>query len=105
MRYLPIDKQLFVDNRKNFSKQIKENSMAIFFSADQSPRNGDQFHAFRQQSDLFYLCGIDQEKSILIIAPDHPNKTLRECLFLLKTNEIIAKWEGHKYNKEDAKSC
>ncbi|PLX01854.1 MAG: X-Pro aminopeptidase [Marinilabiliales bacterium] len=105
MRYLPIDKQLFVDNRKNFSKQIKENSMAIFFSADQSPRNGDQFHAFRQQSDLFYLCGIDQEKSILIIAPDHPNKTLRECLFLLKTNEIIAKWEGHKYTKEEAKSC
>lgn len=105
MRYLPIDKQLFVDNRKNFSQQLKKNSMAIFFSADQSPRNGDQFHAFRQQSDLFYLCGIDQEKSILIIAPDHPNKSLRECLFLLKTNDIIAKWEGHKYTKEEAKLC
>jgi len=105
MRYLPIDKQLFVDNRKNFSQQLKENSMAILFSADQSPRNGDQFHTFRQQSDLFYLCGIDQEKSILIIAPDHPNKSLRECLFLLKTNDIIAKWEGHKYTKEEAKLC
>jgi len=105
MRYLPIDKQLFVDNRKNFSQQLKENSMAIFFSADQSPRNGDQFHTFRQQSDLFYLCGIDQEKSILIIAPNHPNKSLRECLFLLKTNDIIAKWEGHKYTKEEAKLC
>ncbi len=105
MRYLPIDKQLFVDNRKNFSKQLKENSMALFFSADQSPRNGDQFHPFRQQSDLFYLSGIDQEKSILIIAPDHPNKSLRECLFLLKTNETIAKWEGHKYTKEEAKTC
>jgi len=105
MRYLPIDKQLFVDNRKNFNQQLKENSMAIFFSADQSPRNGDQFHTFRQQSDLFYLCGIDQEKSILIIAPNHPNKSLRECLFLLKTNEIIAKWEGHKYTKEEAKLC
>ncbi|MBN2639250.1 MAG: aminopeptidase P N-terminal domain-containing protein [Bacteroidales bacterium] len=81
---------------------MEENSVAIFFSNDQSPRNGDQFHPFRQQSDFFYLTGIDQEKSILILAPNCPNKNLREVLFVLKTNKIIETWEGHKYSKEEA---
>lgn len=102
MRYLPIDKKLFIENRNRFSNKLPEESIAIFHSADQSPRNGDQYHTFRQQSDLFYLSGIDQEKSILILAPNHPNKKLREALFLIKTNEQIAVWEGHKYTKEEA---
>jgi len=103
MRYLPIDSKLFIENRKRFVEQLTENSVAIFYSADQSPRNGDQYHPFRQQSDMFYLSGIDQEKSVLILAPNHPNKNLREALFLIKTNEQIAIWEGHKYTKEEAR--
>lgn len=104
MRYLPIDKNLFIENRKRFADLLPEKSIAIFHSADQSPRNGDQYHSFRQQSDLFYLSGIDQEKSILLLAPNHPNKYLREALFLIKTNEQIAVWEGHKYTKEEAQT-
>jgi len=86
-----------------FVKRLNNKSVAIFHSSDQSPRNGDQYHPFRQQSDMFYLSGIDQEKSILILAPDHPNKNLREALFLIKTNETIAIWEGHKYTMEEAR--
>lgn len=67
------------------------------------PRNGDQYFPFRQQSDFFYLTGIDQEKSILLLAPDCPTEKLREVLFVIKTNEQIAIWEGHKYTKEEAK--
>lgn len=104
MRYLPIDKNLFIENRKRFVENLIKKSVAIFHSADQSPRNGDQYHPFRQQSDMFYLSGIDQEKSILLLAPNHPNKKLREALFLIKTNEQIAIWEGHKYTMEEARA-
>lgn len=103
MRYLPIENSLFVNNRERFTALLPENSVAIFHSNDQFPRNGDQFFPFRQQSDFFYLTGIDQEKSMLILAPDCPNKKLREVLFLIETNETIATWEGHKYTKEEAK--
>ena len=66
MRYRPIDSSLFKKNRENFVKLLPENSIAIFHSNEQYPRNGDQYFPFRQQSDFFYLTGIDQEKSILI---------------------------------------
>ena len=62
----------------------------------------DSYHSFRQNSDLFYLTGIDQEQSILILFPDHPVPAMRELLFLRKTNEHIAIWEGHKYTKDEA---
>ena len=78
-------------------------SAAVFFSNDLQPRNGDQYYPYRQQSDFFYLTGIDQEKSILIIAPDMKTKKLREVLFIIKTNEKLATWEGHKYTKQEAK--
>ncbi len=103
MRYLPIDKSLFIGNRKRFRELIQKNSAAIFFSNDQQPRNGDQYFAYRQQSDFYYLTGIDQEKSILIIAPDIKTKKYREMLFLIKTNEKIAIWEGHKYTMQEAR--
>ncbi len=81
---------------------MSKNSFAVFYSNDQCPRNGDQYHPFRQSSDFFYLTGIEQEKSILLLAPGCPNKKLREALFLLKTNETLEIWEGHKYTKEEA---
>lgn len=102
MRYPTIGNKLFVKNRKRFCKLLPKGCVAIFHSNDQFPRNGDQYFPFRQQSDFFYLTGIEQEKSILILAPNHPNKKFREMLFLIETNETIAIWEGHKYTKPKA---
>ena len=68
------------------------------------PRSGDQNFTFRQNADLFYLSGIDQEESILVIFPDAPLPQYKEILFVRKTNERIAIWEGHKYTKEEAQA-
>jgi Xaa-Pro aminopeptidase len=103
MKYEAIDKKLFIENRKKFNAQLLTESIAIFHSNDEMPRNGDQNFPFRQQSDIFWLTGIDQEQTVLIIAPDHPIAEYREMLFLRKTNEHIAVWEGHKYTKEEAR--
>jgi len=103
MRYQSINNQFFRDNRKNFMRRMQEGAFAVFYSNDQCPRNGDQYHPFRQNSDFFYLTGIEQEKSILLIAPDCPNEKLREALFLLKTNEMLEIWEGHKYTEKEAR--
>ena len=102
MKYLPIDSKLFIENRKKFISQLKPNSMAIFNSNDEMPRNGDQNFPFRQNSDMFYLSGIDQEKTILILYPDCPIPKYREILFCVETNETIAVWYGHKYTKDEA---
>ncbi len=105
MKYFPIDNNLFIENRKKFTSQLLSESIAIFHSNDEMPRNGDQNYPFRQQSDLFWLTGIDQEQTVLIIATDHPVPEYREMLFLRKTNEHIAVWEGHKYTKEEARTA
>ena len=102
MKYLPIDKQLFIQNRSNYTKHLKPNSIAIFHSNDEMPTNADQFHPYKQNSDIFYLSGIDQEDSILFIYPDCPIPKYREALFLKKTNAYIAVWEGHKYTEQEA---
>jgi Xaa-Pro aminopeptidase len=81
---------------------MKPNSLAIFNSNDDMPRNGDQDFPFRQNSDFFYLTGIDQAKSVLFIFPDCPLEKYREALFLEETNEHIAIWYGKKYSKEEA---
>lgn len=79
-------------------------SIAIFHSNYQYVWNGDAHYPFKQNSDLFYLSGIDQEDSVLVLFPDCPVKEYRECLFLVETNEHIAVWEGHKYTKEEARA-
>ncbi|MBK0383155.1 aminopeptidase P family protein [Pedobacter sp. SD-b] len=96
--------ELFKINRKNFSSRIKKNAVAIINSNDEFPRSGDQIYNFKQNPDFFYLSGIDQEQSILIIFPDCPNPLYREVLFLRQTNEHIAIWEGHKYTIEEARA-
>jgi Xaa-Pro aminopeptidase len=73
MKYLPISNALFTYNRKNFVKRIKPNSIAVFHSNDEFPKNGDQTFIFKQNADFFYLTGIDQEQSILLLYPDCPN--------------------------------
>jgi Xaa-Pro aminopeptidase len=102
MKYSQLESTMFVANRKKLIKKLQDNSLSIIHSNDQMPRNGDQYFSFRQSSDLFYLTGIDQEKSILTLCPNHPDKNLREILFIIESNEKIAVWEGHKYTKEEA---
>ncbi len=105
MRYPPIDKELFVSNRKRLSKELKSISISIFTAIDSMPTNADGTMAFKQNSDLYYLSGIDQEESILVIYPDFHDKKLREILFLRETNDEIAIWEGHKYTKKQAREA
>src|ERR1700748_1665065 len=105
MKYLPIENNLFTNNRKNFVSRIKPASIAIFYANDEFPRSGDQSFLFKQNPDFFYLSGIDQEQSILLLFPDCPNPVYKEVLFLRQTNEHIAVWEGHKYTKEEAKQA
>ena len=102
MKYEQIDNKLFIENREKFKKQLKPNSIAIFTSNYEYVLNGDANHTFKQNSNLFWLCGIDQEDSILVIYPDCAVEEFRECLFLKQTNEKIAVWEGYKYTKEHA---
>ncbi len=105
MKYTQLSSSLFVKNRKKLIKYLQPNSLALINSNDQMPRNGDQYFTFRQSSDLFYLSGIDQEKTILTLCPNHPDKNLREILFIIESNEKIAVWEGHKYTKEEAQKA
>ena len=102
MKYQALNTALFEDNRKRFTDKMEANSLAIFHSNDEMPRNGDCFYVFRKHSDIFWLSGIDQEQSILLLYPDHPLESMRAVLFLRKTNEHIAIWEGHKYTKPEA---
>ena len=102
MKYQPIDRSLFIKNRDRFAQMLKPRSVALFNSNDIIPTNADGVMPFRQNSDLFYLSGIDQEESILVLCPDAINPDFREILFLKETNEEIAIWEGAKLNKEEA---
>ena len=102
MRYTPLNKSLYIKNRQKLVGKLKSNSIAIFNSNDIMPTNADGTMPFRQNNDLFYLTGIDQEETILVVCPDFPNEDMREILFIRETNEHIAIWEGHKYTKEEA---
>lgn len=100
MKYLKIDNQLFIENRKKFRNKLNKNTLAIFNSNDIMPTNADGTMPFRQNNDLFWLSGVDQEESVLVIYPD--NNEEKEILFLKETNEHIAIWEGAKLSKEEA---
>jgi Xaa-Pro aminopeptidase len=100
MKYHKIDSKLFVRNRQRFFKQLKANSIAVFNSNDFMPTSADGTHPFVQQTDTFYLSGIDQEETVLVICPDAPDEKQKEILFIKETNEQIATWEGQKYTKE-----
>jgi len=100
MKYLQIDNQLFIENRKRFASKLKANTLAILNSNDVLPTNADGTMPFRQNNDLFWLSGVDQEESVLLIYPD--NKEEKEILFLKETNAHIAIWEGAKLDKQKA---
>lgn len=102
MRYDAISSELFTRNRLKLEKKLKPNGLAIILSNDEMPRNGDQCFPYRQSSDMFYLTGLDQEKCILTLFPNHPVEAMREMIFTLKTNDLMVTWYGHKYSLEDA---
>lgn len=102
MKYHKIEKELFIKNRKNFAAKMLPSSLAVFNSNDIYPIGADSTLPFQQNRDLFYLSGVDQEESVLVIFPDCPNPKHREILFLKETNEHIAVWEGEKLTKEAA---
>jgi Xaa-Pro aminopeptidase len=102
MRYKQINPSLFVANRKKLTQHLRPNSLVVLNSNDLMPTNGDGTMPFRQNSNLFYLSGIDQEETILMLYPDAPQKAWQELLFVKKTNAHTMVWEGQKYTKEVA---
>ena len=103
MRYAPLAPELFVENRRRFRELLPPASLAIFQANDVMPTNADGTLAFRQNNDLFYLSGVDQEESILVIFPDARLPQHREILFLKETSEHILIWEGYKLTKDEAR--
>ena len=103
MRYAPIDPQLFSAHRANLAKLMLPNSLAAVNANDILPTNADGSLRLRASSDLFYLTGVDQEESILLLCPEAHDDKFREILFLRETNDLIATWEGHKLTKEEAR--
>ncbi|HLV39069.1 aminopeptidase P family protein [Xanthomarina sp.] len=104
MKYHLINNKLFIKNRKNFAAKMTSNSLAVFNSNDIYPISADSTMPFQQNRDIFYLSGVDQEESVLVIFPDCPKENHREILFLKETNDHIAVWEGEKLTKEAALS-
>jgi Xaa-Pro aminopeptidase len=102
MRYDPIDPQLFIENRRKLAARLKRRSIAVLNSNDLMPTSADGVQPFVQQTDLFYLSGIDQEESTLVIFPDSAEEKHREVLFLRETSEQIALWEGKKHSQDEA---
>ena len=97
-----INPQIFVDNRKRFVAQMEKNSVAIFNSNDEVPSNGDALYPFVQNSDLYWLTGIRQEDTMLILFPDNPDKKYKEVLVLVRPNELKEKWDGKRHRASEA---
>lgn len=102
MRNLPLKQEIFVTNRSRFIKQMNPGSIAIFVSNDEVPSNGDALHHFKQNTDLYWLSGIVQEDSMVILFPDNPDPNFREVLVLVRPNELKEKWDGKRLRKEEA---
>jgi Xaa-Pro aminopeptidase len=104
MKYLPLDPAIFIQNRQRFTDRIDKNAIAIFNSNDELPINADQVFKFKQNSDLFWLTGIEQEDSMLIIFPANPDPAYREILVLTRPNELKEKWDGHRLRADEARA-
>jgi Xaa-Pro aminopeptidase len=104
MRYLPIDNQLFRHNRDRLLALLPANALVVLNANDLLPTNADGTMTFRQNNDLFYLTGVDQEETRLVLCPDHPDESRRTALFLRETNDDIARWEGQKLSKAQAET-
>jgi Xaa-Pro aminopeptidase len=103
MRHAPINPELFVVNRERLRKVMLQNSLAVLNANDIFPTNADGVMALKANSDLFYLTGVEQEESILLVYPEADDEKMREILFLRETSPLIATWEGHKLTKDEAR--
>ena len=99
MKYLPIPSRLYEQNRQRFIKKMKPNSVAIFPASPTFPKSGDGVMGYKPDADVMWLSGIVQEKTIVVLYPDNPDKSMRYELVLLRPNELLEKWVGHKMRK------
>jgi Xaa-Pro aminopeptidase len=102
MKYLPLNPDIFIQNRSRFVAKMLPNSIAIFVSNDEFPLNGDALHGFKQNSDLFWLTGIEQEDTMLVLFPDCPDPKYREVLVLVRPNTLKEKWDGKRLRAKEA---
>ncbi|MGA2438766.1 MAG: aminopeptidase P N-terminal domain-containing protein, partial [Acidobacteriaceae bacterium] len=103
MKYDPIDKELFRLNRANLRKLLPPGSLAVVNANDIPPVNGDAVLALRQNSDLLYLTGIEQEETLLLLCPGAHEPKQREILFLRRPDPLLETWEGRKLTREEAR--
>src|SRR5690242_13797065 len=104
MKNLPLNPELFKTNRRRFIEKMKPASIAIFVSNDEVPSNGDALHPFKQNSDLYWLCGITQEDTMVVLFPDNPDPKYREVLVLVRPNELKEKWDGKRLRVTEAQA-
>lgn len=104
MKYPGLPSELFIRNRFKLSGHLSKGTVVLLSSNKNMPRNGDQYYPFRQSSDLYYLSGIVQQGTILLLCPEHPEKQFREVLFILEPTEKITKWEGRVLARQQARA-
>lgn len=102
MKQLPVNPVIFIKNRERFVKEMKQGSLAVFNSNDEMPSNGDALYPFVQNSDLYWLTGIEQEETMLILFPGNLDEKYREVLVLLRPNEVKEKWDGKRLRENEA---
>jgi Xaa-Pro aminopeptidase len=102
MKYLPLNKEIFIKNRQRFASRMEKNSIAIFVSNDEVPSNADALYHFKQNSDVIWLSGIAQEDTMVILFPDNPDPKFREVLVLVRPNELKEKWDGKRLRVKEA---
>jgi Xaa-Pro aminopeptidase len=102
MKYTALDPQIFIQNRKRFVSKMQKNSVAIFVSNDEYPLNGDALHDFKQNTELYWLSGIEQEGSMVILFPDNPDPKFREVLVLVRPQELKEIWDGKRLRANEA---
>ncbi|TAH02421.1 MAG: M24 family metallopeptidase [Sphingobacteriales bacterium] len=104
MKYDTLNPELFKKNRQRFTALMDKNAIAIFNSNDELPSNGDALHKFKQNTDLYWLTGIEQEDSMLVLFPDNPDPKYREVLVLVRPNELKEKWDGHRLRANEGRA-
>ena len=103
MKYLPLNPEIYIQNRRRFTDKMDNNSIAIFNSNDELPTNGDALFPFVQNADLLWLTGLNQEDTMLVLFPDNPDPKYREVLVLVRPNELREKWNGHQLRDQEAR--
>src|SRR3954464_6040251 len=104
MKNLPLDSQTFIKNRQRFIAEMQPHSIAIINSNDELPTSGDALYKFQQNADLYWLTGVEQEDTMVILYPDNPDPKYREVLVLVRPNELKEKWDGHRLRASEGRS-